>query len=154
MNKEYNIRHANENEDNILTEVALRAKAYWGYDKEFLEKCRQELTITKEFINNNPIYVVEDENNILGFYGLNIEDSNEIYLEYIFLEPNVIGKGIGKMLWRHMDGVCHQLKIKEIKIVAEPLAEKFYLKMGAKSIDRIESSVSKGRMLPLMIYNI
>jgi hypothetical protein len=37
-----------------------------------------------------------------------------------------------------------------VRIQSEPNAEGFYVKMGARRIGSVESSVMKGRLLPLM----
>lgn len=39
------IRLARVTEAEILSDLALRSKAHWGYDAEFIEACRDELTV-------------------------------------------------------------------------------------------------------------
>ena len=36
------IRNAVVSEAKLLSDLAMRSKAYWGYSKEFMEKCRAE----------------------------------------------------------------------------------------------------------------
>jgi hypothetical protein len=42
------IRPARPDECELLSELALRSKGCWGYDAEFLEACRAELTLVPE----------------------------------------------------------------------------------------------------------
>ncbi|MED1569155.1 GNAT family N-acetyltransferase [Bacillus paramycoides] len=64
--------------------------------------------------------------------------------------PVCIGKGIGKLLWLHLLQQAKQLPIKEFTIDSDPYAEAFYLKMGAKRIGDIQSTVFSNRRLPLL----
>jgi len=46
------IRPARREECGLLTELALRSKAVWGYDAAFMEACREELTIRREMFDS------------------------------------------------------------------------------------------------------
>jgi hypothetical protein len=54
------VLQASESDASLLTELALRSKSYWGYDPEFLEACRAELTIEPEYVASHPTFVLED----------------------------------------------------------------------------------------------
>ncbi len=148
-----NIRRAKANEFEILTDVSIKSEAYWGYDDEYMKRFKELYKITEEFINNNPTFIIEEDENIIGFYSILIE-KNETSLEYFFIEPNYIGKGYGKLLWKHMIENCKNFGIKELLIVTSPQAKEFYTKMGAVQIGEVESLVKKGRKIPQLIYNL
>lgn len=65
-----NIRPAHSKEATILSDLAFRSKAYWGYNPEYMESAKKDLSITEENILDNWIFVIEDENMIRGFYEL------------------------------------------------------------------------------------
>ena len=46
----------------------LRSKAYWGYERSWLETCKPEIIISESQIKNWVGYVVEIENEIAGFW--------------------------------------------------------------------------------------
>jgi len=52
------IRRALPAEADHLTALAVRSKAYWGYDEEFLEKVRPLLTFSTEDVAQAPMYVL------------------------------------------------------------------------------------------------
>jgi len=52
------IRPARPEEAPRLSEVALRAKASWGYQEAFLEAVRDQLTFTAEEVDLGPIFVL------------------------------------------------------------------------------------------------
>ncbi|MCD8502525.1 MAG: GNAT family N-acetyltransferase [Bacillaceae bacterium] len=92
------VRKAVIGEEKTLSELAVRSKAYWGYDDTFLEKVREDLTVSQKNISSNQVYVLEKENEIIGFFYLNTR-FEESELESFFVDPDFIGKGYGRLLW-------------------------------------------------------
>jgi hypothetical protein len=64
------VRPANQSESAALTDLALRAKAHWGYDAAFIEDCRQELTITAKYIQRFTVRVWVQDGAPVAFYSL------------------------------------------------------------------------------------
>jgi N-acetylglutamate synthase-like GNAT family acetyltransferase len=64
------LRAASVTEADELTALCLRAKAVWGYDNEFMEACRAELTVTPERIGKSSFQVAEIDSNVVGFTQL------------------------------------------------------------------------------------
>ncbi len=116
-----------------------------------MDKFKVLYKVSEEFIINNPTYIMEEDGEIIGFYGILIEESQRS-LEYFFIEPKFIGKGYGKLLWQHVLKSCDSLNIKEFIIVTSPQAQDFYTKLGAKLQREVESLVAKGRKIPQLIY--
>jgi len=141
------IRKAMAEDSDLLSELAYKSKAYWGYSEEFLQKCKDDLTVTKEFIERNPVYLMESDNEIVAFYSFSL---NEQKLESLFIDPNYIGKGLGRIIWEDLLYKAKTLKLKEFTLDSEPNAEGFYLKMGAENIGLTTSTVFPDRKLPLM----
>ena len=141
------IRKANIHEAGYLSDLAFRSKAYWGYSDEFMEACRDDLTVTPEYIASSLVFVLEEGDMIKGFMGMELEN-DRCLLKDLFIEPEAIGKGYGRALWRHMIEVAKDLGVRTVTIHSDPNAEKFYLLMGAKRIGEIESTVFRGRKLP------
>ncbi|MEJ8546313.1 GNAT family N-acetyltransferase [Brevibacillus borstelensis] len=143
------IRSPRVEETPALSDLAFRSKAYWGYDAEFMEACRQELMIHPEFLQTCHVYLAEEAGKILGFYRLSIGEK-EALLEDLFVDPAAIGRQVGKSLWNHLLDTARELKIDHFLIHSDPYAEGFYAKMGAIRIGGIPSTVIPGRQLPLM----
>ncbi|MFG3433140.1 GNAT family N-acetyltransferase [Lysinibacillus fusiformis] len=133
----------------ILSNLAYRSKAYWGYTEDFLQKCKEKdaLTVTKDYIENNSVYLIESDNKVIAFYSFAI---NEQKLDALFLDPDYIGKGLGKIIWNHLLNKAKELELREFTIDSDPNAEGFYLKMGALNIGSTLSTVFPDRSLPLM----
>src|SRR5215831_3613877 len=90
------IRHARPEEANTLSDLSFRSKAYWGYDAAFMEACRADLAITPAEISDQPIYVMEERQQLIGFYDLRAVDAEETLLHSLVVDPDMIGHGYGK----------------------------------------------------------
>lgn len=143
------IRPAKLEEGKILSEIALNSKAYWGYDKDFIKACREDLSVDEKYISTKAVYVLEIELHAVGFFCLS-KNGEMGELEALFIEPKYIGKGLGRLLWNSILEKAGEMGIKEFTIDSDPYAEGFYRKMGAARIGEVDSTVFKDRKLPLM----
>lgn len=143
------IRKAELSEAKVLSDLALKSKAFWGYSKEDLKSWIDDLTVTHEMILHCQVFsfIVDDKPD--GFYILNPPINNNSELEMLFVLPEYIGKGIGGKLLEH---AFHQTKkgnVDSVTLLADPNAVPFYESKGFKIIDKKESSIA-GRFLPVM----
>ena len=126
------------------------SKAHWGYDAAFMESVREELKVPVKHIEAGYGHVLEDDaGNMSGFFSL-IETNHGWELDFFFLHPMYIGKGLGRSLWEAVIEQARHVGIESFAIVADPHAEGFYLRMGAERIGEVRSSSVKNRMLPLL----
>ncbi|MFD2691099.1 GNAT family N-acetyltransferase [Streptomyces phyllanthi] len=144
------IRPARAEEATALTELVLRSKAHWGYDAEFLEACREELTVRPGEIADRRIVVAEDAD--LGMLGVaSLEGTApQGRVGLCFVEPRAIGRGVGRALYSHVMGAARDLGFTRITIESDPNAEPFYRRMGARPVGRTPSGSIAGRELPLL----
>lgn len=133
----------------MLTGIAIKSKGFWDYSNDLLESWREDLTVPELMIQEMFVYkyVIDDE--IVGFYILNQPKEKSIELEFLFVLPNFIGKGIGNELIQHAFKKAKELESNKIIVLADPNAVSFYGSKGFIIIDKKESSVPN-RFLPLM----
>jgi GNAT superfamily N-acetyltransferase len=144
------IRRAYPAEAEVLSALALRSKAHWGYDADFLAACRDDLTLSPDDIANSTVYVCDGADGPSGYYRLVLQDDGVAELDALFVEPAAMGQGVGRRLWRHAVATAGNLGCSEMIWQSDPQAEGFYLAMGAQRAGESESTVMPGRMLPLM----
>lgn len=132
-----------------LTEIALKSKAFWGYSNELIESWREDLTVTPKMFEDFNIYKYLVNNEIAGFYIIHRANIRTSFLEFLFVSPGFINKGIGKQLLDHAIEYCIGGSSAILNVLSDPNAESFYAKYGFKVIGRRESSV-EGRLLPEM----
>ena len=146
-----NIRPVIVSEAAIISELAMRSKAHWGYTPEFIEACRAELSHTAEQFDGEMIFYAAELNGaILGFYALIPLENKSFELDALFVEPRYIDAGVGRVLMQHAIEQVHIRGGLTILIVSDPYAESFYQKAGAYRIGERPSGSIAGRFLPLM----
>jgi len=147
------IEKAKTDDNLILSEISYQGKAFWGYEIEQLEKWKEDLTISKQYIEKNETYKLVEDGDIIGFFSL-LKIGNEILkLDYLFIYPKFIGQGYGKTLLKHCIETAKEMKVKKIILDADPNAERFYENFGFKTYNQLESSI-KNRFLPQMELKI
>ena len=132
----------------MLSALALRSKAYWGYDADFMGACRDELTITPAEIAAGAACVL-DQGRVLGFYRLELQD-RIAEVAMFFVDPAAIGQGVGRALWEHLVEQARSLGALRITVASDPHAARFYRRMGARVIGRVPSDSIPDRRLPLL----
>ena len=140
---------ANSSDGELLTEIALISKAYWGYSKENIDSWIEDLTVTSKMILERDVFKFLDGDTIAGFYILNPLVKDSIELDMLFVLPNFIGKGIGKLLLHHAFSKAKKLGSKFMTLLADPNAVPFYSSQGFYEIDKKESSIPN-RFLPVL----
>ncbi|WP_055587652.1 GNAT family N-acetyltransferase [Streptacidiphilus griseoplanus] len=143
------IRAAVAAEAGLLTELALRSKAHWGYDEAFMASCRAELTVTAAEVAPRRARVAVEDGRILGFTTLEGE-APQGDLGMCFVAPEAMGRGVGRLLFQAVLREAAALGFRRLEIASDPHAEAFYLAMGAVRSGSTPSGSIPGRVLPLL----
>jgi GNAT superfamily N-acetyltransferase len=147
------LRRARPDEARLLSELALAAKGFWGYDEEFLDACRDELTFDPADVAPRRIVVAEVEGAVVAFYSIDGEPPVG-ELANMWITPGRIGAGLGRVLWQDAMAAAAAAGFERLDIGAEPNAEGFYRRMGAERVGSMPSGSIPGRVLPLMQVTI
>jgi len=145
------IRSATQKDSKVLTEISFSSKKHWGYPAEYFEIWKEELTITGDYIRKNYVQIIETNGDAVGYYSVvelekdleitNFTMEKGVWLEHVFIRPEFIGKGFGKMLMQHLIESSINNQWQELKILADPHSVEFYKKLGAKYIKEITSNI-------------
>ena len=144
------IRRAEPEEASTLTQIAHAAKQHWGYPENWIEQWKQDLTITPDFIQKNEVFVAIVRDEIAGCCALVVTDS-VAEIEHMWIKPEHMGSGLGRALFTHARKRAADLKLKILELSADPNAEEFYARMGAKRIGELPAAMDDNpRVLPRM----
>lgn len=146
----HSIREARPDEAALLSALAMRSKGHWGYDADFLEACRADLTLTPQEISESASFVCEGAAGVLGFSRVVLMDERTAELDALFVDPSAIGTGAGKLLWERSLTAARELGAQDLVLQSDPHAEAFYRSRGARRIGEVASALVPGRNLPLM----
>jgi GNAT superfamily N-acetyltransferase len=146
------IIRAKPEDANALTEIAHAAKRHWGYPERWIAEWRDILTMRPEFIATNISYCAMEEGRPVGFYVLTTEHDG-VHLDHLWIIPAAMGRGIGRALFEHAVDQARRSGFDSIRIEADPNAETFYQRMGAKRVGTSVGEVEgEKRELPVMEY--
>lgn len=126
------IRPARMDEAEVLTGLAIRSKAYWGYSDEFLAAVQSDMTITLAQVATEQAFVLELDETVAGFYKLREVTSEQVELTDLFIDPLAIGRGFGRLLWGHAVTTARSMGYIQMTFESDPNAEGFYLRMGQR----------------------
>jgi N-acetylglutamate synthase-like GNAT family acetyltransferase len=143
------IERATINDNEILTEITKKSKAFWGYSEEQMLKWDADLTISKAYIESNHVFKLLNDATVIGYYAYSIKEEKVAKLDNLFVLPGYIGKGFGKYLTDDFLNRVRSQGFKKIILDSEPNATEFYLKMGFEKIGQFETSI-KNRFMPIM----
>jgi GNAT superfamily N-acetyltransferase len=147
------LEKANSADNEVLTAITKKSKAYWGYSDEQIEIWSESLTITPTYIETQSVYKLVVDTKIVGYYSFFYEGEHTIKLDNLFILPEYIGKGFGRMLVDDFLILVKRTNVNKIILDSEPNAEMFYAKLGFVKVGEIETSI-KNRYLPIMELNV
>lgn len=55
--------------------------------------------MTKDYLINNTVRIMLANDKIAGICGFKLHTDKTLELDYFFIHPNYIGRGLGKKLW-------------------------------------------------------
>jgi GNAT superfamily N-acetyltransferase len=131
-----------------LREIAVVSKAHWGYDLAQVEEWAETGGFDPESLSTRLVYVAESEAEPVGWAAL-IPRGDVGWLEDLWIEPSWIGRGIGRLLFRHVADCARELGAERLEWEAEPNARGFYERMGGTYLR--DSDVTEwGRVLEVL----
>jgi GNAT superfamily N-acetyltransferase len=143
------LRASRVDEAAMLSDLALRSKAHWGYSAEFIDACRAELTVHPADIAAGRVTVAEHDGVVIGMYVIG-GDPPLGEIEDFFVEPEHIGAGLGGLMFAALRAAATEAGFERLRIDADPNALGFYEHQGAVQIGEQPSGSIPGRMLPLL----
>ena len=155
MGSGINVRRATPEDAEVLTRIALAAKRHWGYPERWILQWTGVLTITPEFVRNNEVHAATVEGGrTVGFYAL-VGEGRRIELEHLWVSPEYMGEGVGRILFDHALGKAASLGAQTLRLEADPNAEGFYRRMGAERMgENVYEIEGQRRVLPLMAVEV
>ena len=134
-----------------LSGLCQRSKAHWNYPEDMMKAFRSELTIRKADLEQDAIMLAEDKRGIAGVVQVS-KAGGDAVLEKLFVDPDRMGEGTGKILYVWACRVARDNGAKALRIDSDPDAAAFYEHMGAVRSGTAESASIPGRQLPRLVH--
>lgn len=147
---EFLILPAQPSHADALTEIAIAAKRHWNYPERWIQLWLPVLSVSAEYICTNESWIAAVQNKPIAWYSLK-QDAEGLWLDNLWVLPVCMGKGIGGKLFSHaLERSCIR-GASVLNIEADPNAENFYIRMGARRIGKRPSEVDgQPRLLPVL----
>jgi predicted N-acetyltransferase YhbS len=145
-----NILRAPGQSANELTQITISAKRHWEYPEAWIQIWIPSLTITAEYLNSHETWMMVMEDQPVGYYSFN-QNEEGLWLDNLWILPAYMGQGIGKSLFGHALERSRALGASILKIEADPNAQSFYERMGARKVGEHRTEMhGEPRILPVM----
>jgi GNAT superfamily N-acetyltransferase len=142
------LRAARANERATLDDICFRSKAHWGYDDAFLASVRDQIRVDPEALNHGRVWIAADaRDKPCGIVEVDPIDADTADLTLLFVAPENLRQGIGRLLYEKAIALARQLGATELFIDSDPQAAAFYATLGATRIGA-EPTGYQGRLLP------
>lgn len=148
------IVHASGQHANDLTQISISAKRHWKYPEVWIQLWIPSMTITEEYIEIHETWIAMIKDGPVAYYSFN-ENEDGFWLDNLWVLPEYMGQGIGKTLFEHALERCKAMGVSTLKIEADPNAESFYERMGARKVSEHTTEIQgEPRVLPVMEINL
>lgn len=145
------IRKARGSDSTELTALSFASKRYWRYPDSFFEIWQDELTITREYLAANRVYVAVENKSIIGYFSVveikrsffasSVYIHKGFWLEHLYIKPDHIRTGIGTKLILFARELCREEGIGGLFLFADPHSRGFYEKIGAEYVGESPSNI-------------
>jgi GNAT superfamily N-acetyltransferase len=142
------IRPARADEGEQLREIAIAAKAHWGYDEEWVRSWAAQGDFSPGAMTGKPVLVAEADGRAIAF-AIVVPNGNLAWLDDLWVEPAWIGCGVGTKLFHAAADRARELGADRMEWEAELNAVGFYEKVGGNYV-RDSEETELGRVLPIM----
>ena len=133
----------------LLTRIAHASKASWGYPSEMLALWDVDLTLEPDFVERHDVWAAVAGDEAVGFYAVT-GDRPGREIEHLWVAPGWMGHGVGRRMVEHLLERARAAGADEVRVVSDPHAAGFYMRMGARQVGE-EPSVPAGRRLPVLV---
>jgi GNAT superfamily N-acetyltransferase len=145
---EIQLRPGHEADFERLREIAVEAKAHWGYDRARVEEWVLAGDFEPESLRERLLFVAEAEGHPVGWAAL-IPRGEVGWLEDLWVDPAWIGRGLGRKLFERVAAEARERGARRLEWEAEPNASGFYEHMGGSYVR--DSEVTEwGRVLEVL----
>jgi GNAT superfamily N-acetyltransferase len=146
------IRSAAAHEGERLRDIAVAAKASWGYDLERVRVWAAMGDFSAQGLTQKDVFVAMARDSLTG-WAATIPRRTVLWLDDLWIDPQWMGHGIGSQLFQHAVALGRKTGARCMEWEAEPNAVGFYEKMGGRYVREGDLSVW-GRVNPVMGFDL
>ena len=139
----------------MLSSVAQRSKAYWGYSPDVLNAWRAELTLSAGDLRAMVVHVAVVDDMVAAFYALTPSIDAAWSLDHFWVIPELMRRGVGRTLLAHALDLAFSAGADAVGVDADPNAESFYVRYGAVRAGTLPAPLANDphRVRPQLVFS-
>ncbi len=145
------IRLARSAERHALEELQRRASLHGGRYREQLLSHPEVIQIPAPHLEQGLVRVAEQGTRVVGFAALLAAVDGACELDGIFVEPELMGSGVGRALVDDAVAVARARGAARIDVVANPEAVGFYRRLGFTDEGEVATRFGSARRMRLAV---
>lgn len=149
------VRMAFPSESPLLTQLATRGKAFWGYSEAQMEAWRRDLTISEDSITRHWTAVADVAGEAIGVIQIEVAGQSA-ELSHLWVAPEFMRQGVGRTLLQAGLDRLRSLSLNTLKIDSDPHALPFYLSCGARVVGNLPAPIDRDehRVRPQLVIKL
>lgn len=141
------LRLANASEREALEALQMRASLNNPGDRAALLANPDAITLPAEQIAAGQVFVLEQNESIVGFAAILPRDDGDMELDALFVEPACWRQGIGRSLIEHCAAVARSAGSGALHVVGNPHAQGFYKNCGFTTTGVVATRFGNGLLM-------
>ena len=133
-----------------LRALTVRSMAYWPRHAAYLAEAARLMSLDAASIELDETWILEEDHRAIGFYRVSLDD-DRAEIEELFLEPDRIGHGLGRLLFEHCAATVRGCGVARLEWECEGQTLGFYLAMGGQVIGSSPSGIPSEQPLARMV---
>ncbi len=133
--------------------LALRAKASWGYDADFMDRFAASMLPERLVGPGRRTWVARLDGRLAAFAICDL-DGEVAWLEDLWVDPSLQRRGVGRALFAQVLAAATEAGARTLDLESDPNAEPFYLAQGCRRTATRPSTLAPGRDLPLLRHDL
>lgn len=142
-------RRALPAEAGSLRDLIVRSMGHWDHPPGYLVEARRLMSLSAQDLRRDAAWVVLIDRAVVGFYRLSLTD-DRAEIEEFHLEPPIIGRGIGRRMFRHAVAHARAAGARWLVWSTDANALGFYLRMGGEITGTTPSGIAGEEPLTCM----
>ena len=149
------IKPAQPDDLKTLNQLAYESEAYWGHSKTIMSRFCSMYQLTEQDLEENIVrkFTCRAGNEITAFFNIKPEGETA-QLHHFYVRRDLIGRGLGRKLWKELIALCQEKGFQVIEGVTFPKALPFYLKMGAVQTELYKSRLNPTQLIPKFEFDL
>lgn len=147
-------RHARPTEVGAIRDLIVRSMGHWDHSPGYLEEARELMSLSEGDLERDEAWVLLADAAVAGFYRLSRADASAAEIEEFHLEPPMIGRGIGGLMFEHACDRARAMDARWLVWSTDANALGFYLRMGGEITGTEPSGVENDQPLTSMRFGL